>query len=46
VSNGSWDGWVFGRNDEPVMVKVIPAPPATLVLAGLLIVGCRRRRAA
>jgi hypothetical protein len=47
VSAGSWDGWVFGGgiDDPPIAVKLIPAPPATLVLAGLLIVGRRRRRA-
>jgi len=44
VDAGSWDGWVFGRNDAPVAVKLVPAPPATLALAGLLIVGRRRRR--
>lgn len=45
VSDGSWDGWVFGRDDAPVTIKVIPAPPATLALACLLFVGRRRRRA-
>jgi hypothetical protein len=47
VGNGTWDGWVFGGGfeDPPIAVKLIPAPPATLVLAGLLIVGRRRRRA-
>lgn len=44
VTEGSWDGWVFGRDDAPIPMKVIPAPPATLALAGLLIAGGRRRR--
>lgn len=44
VSQGSWDGWVFGRDDAPVAMKIVPAPPATLALAGLLIAGRRRRR--
>lgn len=46
VSNGSWDGWVFGGgiDDAPIQIKLIPAPTSTLALAGLLIVGHRRRR--
>lgn len=38
VSNGSWDGWVFGSNGEP---SSIPAPATALVILGVAI---RRRR--
>lgn len=33
VSNGSWDGWVFGSDNAP---SVVPAPATALVLVGLL----------
>ncbi|MBL9150191.1 MAG: hypothetical protein JNM94_15995 [Phycisphaerae bacterium] len=43
VSNGSWDGWVFGSDGAPT---AIPAPGAAIALAALLGRARTRRRAA
>ncbi|MDZ4753339.1 MAG: hypothetical protein SGJ11_02435 [Phycisphaerae bacterium] len=40
VTDGSWDGWVFGSNGVPAAV---PAP-SVLAAAMLYIAGARRRR--
>ncbi len=45
VSDGSWEGWVFGTGLAPKDV-IIPAPAATAALGGLLIGYGRRRRQA
>lgn len=44
VDDGTWDGWVFGRDDAPT--PLIPAPGALVLLGAGLMVGGRRRRAA
>ncbi|MBL9121660.1 MAG: hypothetical protein JNL80_17265 [Phycisphaerae bacterium] len=41
VSDGSWDGWVFGSDGAPAAV---PAPGVTMMFTSLLAVAARRRR--
>lgn len=41
VSDGSWDGWVFGAGTPPVAV---PAPGSIALLAAGAAAGARRRR--
>lgn len=42
VDDGTWDGWVFGRDDAPT--PLIPVPGVAAMLGVGLMVGGRRRR--
>jgi hypothetical protein len=43
VFDGSWDAFIFGRDDLPIELVPVPAPPAAAALA-LLALSARRRR--
>lgn len=44
VSHGTWDGWVFGRSDEPTPLLPVPAPGAAALFAVVAVIGSNRGR--